>query len=139
MLIPETYVADLQLRLGLYRRLSTLESRADIDAFAAELVDRFGALPAGGRATCSTSWRSRGCAARPASQQVDAGPKGAVLAFRKSAVRQPRGARRLIAQRKRPASRLQPDQKLVFKADWDLPEERLKGVRALVADLAKTA
>ncbi len=45
MLIPETYVADLQLRLGLYRRLSALETRADIDAFAAELVDRFGELP----------------------------------------------------------------------------------------------
>ncbi len=27
VLIPETYVADLQLRLGLYRRLSTLETR----------------------------------------------------------------------------------------------------------------
>ena len=45
VLIPETYVADLQLRLGLYRRLSKLETRADIDRFAAELVDRFGELP----------------------------------------------------------------------------------------------
>ena len=31
-MIPETYVTDLQLRLGLYRRLSTLEKRAEIDA-----------------------------------------------------------------------------------------------------------
>ena len=45
VLIPETYVADLQLRLGLYRRLSTLETRDEIDAFASELVDRFGPLP----------------------------------------------------------------------------------------------
>ena len=45
VLIPESYVADLQLRLGLYRRLSMLEKRSDIDAFAAELVDRFGELP----------------------------------------------------------------------------------------------
>ena len=45
VLIPESYVADLQLRLGLYRRLSLLEKRADIDNFAAELVDRFGELP----------------------------------------------------------------------------------------------
>ena len=45
VLIPESYVADLQLRLGLYRRLSVLEQRSDIDAFAAELVDRFGELP----------------------------------------------------------------------------------------------
>ena len=42
VLIPETYVADLQVRLGLYRRLSTLKEREEIEPFAAELVDRFG-------------------------------------------------------------------------------------------------
>src|SRR3546814_14933553 len=45
VLIPDRYVADLNLRLGLYRRLSNLVDRAEIDAFAAELVDRFGPLP----------------------------------------------------------------------------------------------
>ena len=45
MLIPETYVADLPVRLALYRRSSTLIDRREIDAFAAELIDRFGALP----------------------------------------------------------------------------------------------
>ena len=45
VLIPDTYVSDLQLRLGLYRRLSKLEGRGDIDGFGAELVDRFGELP----------------------------------------------------------------------------------------------
>ena len=43
--IPEDYVADLDLRLGLYRRLSTLETDAEIEAFAAEMIDRFGPLP----------------------------------------------------------------------------------------------
>ena len=33
------------MRLGLYRRLSRLVTRNDIDGFAAELVDRFGPLP----------------------------------------------------------------------------------------------
>src|SRR3546814_12024112 len=45
VLIPDRYVADLNLRLGLYRRLSNLVDRAEIDAFAAALVDRFGPLP----------------------------------------------------------------------------------------------
>ena len=78
VLIPETYVADLQLRLGLYRRLSTLETREEIDGFAAELVDRFGPLPEEVehlldvmeiKALC----RQAGIA------QVDAGPRGAVV------------------------------------------------------------
>ena len=31
--------------MGLYRRLSDIDDRAGIDAFAAELIDRFGDLP----------------------------------------------------------------------------------------------
>ena len=34
---------------------------------------------------------------------------------------------------------VETDHKLVFKADWDLPEARLKGVRSLVAQLAEIA
>ena len=45
ILIPEQYVPDLDLRMGLYRRLGDLDDRQAIDAFAAELIDRFGALP----------------------------------------------------------------------------------------------
>ena len=45
VLIPEDYVADLPVRLALYRRLAELEDEREIDAFAAELIDRFGPLP----------------------------------------------------------------------------------------------
>jgi transcription-repair coupling factor (superfamily II helicase) len=45
VLIPESYVTDLRLRLNLYRRVANLTTRAEIDAFAAELIDRFGKLP----------------------------------------------------------------------------------------------
>src|SRR3546814_8771497 len=45
VLIPEEYVQDLSVRLGLYRRLSLLVEPAEIEAFAAELIDRFGPLP----------------------------------------------------------------------------------------------
>ena len=33
------------VRLGLYRRIGALANQAEIDAFAAELVDRFGKMP----------------------------------------------------------------------------------------------
>src|SRR5690606_17977002 len=45
VLIPEHYVSDLELRLGLYRRLSGLETQDQIESFAAEMIDRFGPLP----------------------------------------------------------------------------------------------
>ena len=43
--IPEGYIADLTMRLSLYRRLSALENEAEIDAMGAEIVDRFGPPP----------------------------------------------------------------------------------------------
>jgi transcription-repair coupling factor (superfamily II helicase) len=137
VLIPESYVADLQLRLGLYRRLSTLEQRADIDAFAVELVDRFGPLPQE-VVHLLDIMEIKGLARQAGLQQVDAGPKGAVLVFRKNEFANPEG---LIAfmHKSRPALKLQPDHKLVFKADWDLPEQRLRGVRVLVQHLAEIA
>ena len=137
VLIPEAYVGDLQVRLGLYRRLSTLDKRPDIDAFAAELVDRFGELPEEVRHLLDVV-EIKGLARQAGLQQVDAGPKGAVIAFRKNQFANPEG---LVAfmQKSRGGVRMQPDHKLVFKADWDLPEARLKGVRALVRQLAEIA
>ena len=137
VLIPEGYVGDLQVRLGLYRRLSTLDKRPDIDAFAAELVDRFGELPQEVRHLLDVV-EIKGLAKQAGLQQLDAGPKGAVISFRKNQFANPEGLV-LFMQKSRGGIRMQPDHKLVFKADWDLPEARLKGVRALVRQLAEIA
>ncbi|HYS45274.1 MAG TPA: transcription-repair coupling factor, partial [Rhizomicrobium sp.] len=45
VLIPEVYVSELNVRLNLYRRLAELRTREELDAFGAELIDRFGPLP----------------------------------------------------------------------------------------------
>ena len=42
VMIPETYVPALDLRMGLYRRLADLEDRTAIDSFAVELVTASG-------------------------------------------------------------------------------------------------
>jgi transcription-repair coupling factor (superfamily II helicase) len=51
ILIPEDYVPDLDLRMGLYRRLNELEDKDSVEAFAAEMIDRFGRCPTR-RRTC---------------------------------------------------------------------------------------
>jgi transcription-repair coupling factor (superfamily II helicase) len=137
VLIPDTYVADLQLRLGLYRRLSKLETRPDIDRFAGELVDRFGELPDEVMHLLDVV-EIKAFAKQGGLQSVDVGPKGAVITFRKSQFSNPQGLVAFLAKSKG-AGRLQPDHKLVFKADWATPAARLTGVRALVRELAAIA
>ena len=138
VLIPESYVSDLQLRLGLYRRLSTLEKRTDIDGFAAELVDRFGELPAGGQAPARRGG-DQGARApgRPATGRCR--PQGRRDRVPQEPVRQPGRASCTSCRSRASRVKLQPDHKLVFRADWPQPEDRLRGVRALVRQLADVA
>ncbi len=43
--LPEEYIADTRLRLGLYKRLAGAPDNAEIDAITDEMEDRFGELP----------------------------------------------------------------------------------------------
>ncbi len=137
VLIPETYVADLQLRLGLYRRLSSIEARPDIDQFAAELTDRFGPLPPEVEHLLDVM-EIKGLCREAGIGKIDAGPKGAVVTFYRNEFANAEGLAAFL-QAKRAVAKLQPDHKLVYRGDWDLPETRFKGVRALVGELADIA
>jgi transcription-repair coupling factor (superfamily II helicase) len=137
ILIPESYVADLQLRLGLYRRLSSLEARVELDAFAAELVDRFGEPPEEVVHLLDVM-EIKGLCRRANIAKIDAGTKGAVVQFRKNEFSNPEGLAKFLVQRKT-AARMERDHKLVFKGDWDLPEKRFAGIKTLAGELAAIA
>jgi transcription-repair coupling factor (superfamily II helicase) len=139
VLIPEAYVADLQVRLGLYRRLSNLTERVDIDAFAAELVDRFGPLPVEVEDLLEIVEIKALCR-RAGVAQIDAGPKGVVIGFRKGRFANPDGLIGYIQSGKPGTIKVQPDQKLVVRADWGADSRRrLDGVRSIVRRLAEIA
>ncbi len=135
VLIPEDYVADLSVRLNLYRRLAELDDESEIDAFGAEMVDRFGPLPDEVRHLLDTVVVKALCR-RANVAKIEAGPKGAVVSFRDDRFANPEGLIGYIHKQGREA-RVRPDMKVVFFADWEEPEDRLKGaariLRALVA------
>jgi len=137
VLIPEDYVADLSVRLALYRRLADLDDERDIDAFGAELVDRFGPLPIEVKHLLDVVGIKALCR-RANVAKVDAGPKGAVLAFRDDRFANPEGLIAFI-QKEGPAARVRPDMKVVFFEDWEQPEERLKGTAEILRQLAAIA
>jgi transcription-repair coupling factor (superfamily II helicase) len=137
VLIPEEYVADLAVRLGLYRRISTLVDRREIDAFAAELIDRFGALPGEVENLLDIIAIKRLC--REAGvEKVEAGPKGAVVSFRNNQFANPAGLVELL-QKHSGTAKVRPDQKLVFIRNWEQPKQRLSGVTSILQALAKLA
>ncbi|MGE0161789.1 MAG: transcription-repair coupling factor [Dongiaceae bacterium] len=137
VLIPESYVADLGVRLGLYRRIAALVDRAEIDAFAAEMIDRFGPLPSEVENLLQVVAMKRLC--RDAGiDKVEAGPKGAVLSFRDNKFARPEKLIAFIGKRQNAIS-VRPDQKLVYRQTWDSATSRVAGVHKLMAEIAALA
>jgi transcription-repair coupling factor (superfamily II helicase) len=137
VLIPEDYVADLSVRLGLYRRLAELEDEQEIDAFGAELVNRFGSMPQEVEHLLKIVAIKSLCR-RANVERIETGPKGAVLQFRDNVFANPEGLIAFIA-REAPAARVRPDQKVVVFNDWEQPEQRLKGTAAVLRKLVAIA
>ena len=90
VLIPEAYVPDLDVRLGLYRRLSALERKVEMEGFAAELIDRFGPLPAEVE-TLMLVVRIKALCKRAGIAKLDGGPKGATVQFHDDKYANPAG------------------------------------------------
>lgn len=137
VMIPESYVSDLQVRMQLYRRLGELTETRDIDEFAAELIDRFGALPEEVESLLKIVLVKSLCR-RANVEKVDAGPKGAVISLRNNEFPNPIALVRFVSDPTQ-LVRLKPDQKLVFSRNWPSANDRLKGAAAILSRLAKLA
>ncbi|MEQ1725940.1 MAG: transcription-repair coupling factor [Sphingopyxis sp.] len=135
--LPETYIPDLGVRMGLYRRLNDLGDRAEIDSFAAEMIDRFGPLPDATQNLLTLMEIKLG-ATHARIAKLDIGPKGALVAFHND---RPPNIDGLIAyaQRLHGTAKLRPDSKLAIMCNWPTPQARLGGALQLSRGLAKLA
>jgi len=137
VLIPEAYVPDLNVRLALYRRLSDAEKSSDREALAAELIDRFGPLPAEAAQLLKVV-AIKGLCREANVAKIDVGPKGAVITFRNDTFKDPMALVQFV-QKNQVAWRIRPDQKVVVKGEWETPEQRLNAAEKVLAELARLA
>ncbi|HEY5817397.1 MAG TPA: TRCF domain-containing protein, partial [Mesorhizobium sp.] len=135
VMIPESYVPDLQLRLALYRRLGDLQSADEIDGFGAEMIDRFGSLPDEVEHLLKIVFIKALC--RQANvEKLDAGPKGVVIHFRKREFANPAGLVRYISEQGSLA-KIRPDHSVVFMREWPSAEKRLSGAAVVMTQLSR--
>ena len=134
VLIPEAYVPDLDVRLGLYRRLSGLSTKVELEGFAAELIDRFGALPREVN-TLMLVVRIKAMCKRAGISKLDGGPKGAVIQFHNDKFASPEGLVAFIEDQ-RGLARVK-DNKIVVQRDWKKDSDKIKGAFAIARDLAE--
>ena len=137
VMIPDDYVPDLHLRLGLYRRLGEITELSEIDAFGAELIDRFGPLPLEVQHLLKIVYIKSLC--RTANvEKLDAGPKGVVVQFRNREFPNPGALVGYIA-RQGIMAKIRPDHSIFFQRDFPTPEKRLAGAAVVMTQLAQLA
>ncbi len=137
VLIPDTWVRDLDVRLVLYRRIAALEDRAGIDDLREELVDRFGELPEEADNLLRII-AIKGDCRRAGIARLDAGPLGAVVAFHQQTFAEPERLIDWITEQNGQA-RMRPDQTLVVTGSWERVRDRLDGAEILASDLSAIA
>lgn len=137
VMIPERYVKDLNLRMSLYRRIAELNDKNDVDAFGAELIDRFGTLPEEVEHLLKIIEIKQYCR-RAGIEKIETGPKGAIISFRNSKFANPGGLIEFLT-KQGSVTKLRPDHKLVYVRKWSKIENRLIGSLNLSKALAKIA
>ncbi|MDA5094804.1 transcription-repair coupling factor [Aliiroseovarius sp. KMU-50] len=133
VLIPDSYVPDLDVRLGLYRRLSSLSTKVELEGFAAELIDRFGKLPKEVN-TLLLVVRIKAMCKRAGIAKLDGGPKGATIQFHNDKFANPKGLVEFI-QAQNGLAKVR-DNKIVVRRDWRKTSDKIKGAFAIAQDLA---
>lgn len=137
VMIPDDYVPDLDLRMALYRRINEVETVAEIEPFAAELIDRFGPLPLA-TANLLTLIEIKLNARTAYIAKIDCGPRGALVSFWNDSFPKIEGLLAYVA-RLQGTAKLRPDSKLVVSRVWADPQARLHGALQLSRGLAKVA
>ena len=134
IMIPDDYVPDLAVRMALYRRLNDARDKPEIESLAAEMIDRFGALPEA-TANLVKLIEIKHQAIEACIAKVDVGARGTLVSFHEDRFPDPAG---LIAyvERLQGTARLRPDMKLVINRAWCDPQSRLNGLLQLTKGLS---
>ena len=132
-LIPENFVADVSLRMSLYRRLGRLREADEIEIFGEELEDRFGVLPVEVKRLLGVV-RVKVLCRRAGVERMEVGERGVVIKFRNDRFADPAGLARWM-ESCGDSVWLRPDHHLVWQGDWK-EEERLNVCLKLTEFLA---
>jgi transcription-repair coupling factor (superfamily II helicase) len=133
IIIPEKYVADLGIRLGLYKRIANLLSVEDIKEIREELIDRFGPIPEEVENLLQTVEIKQICKLCNI-ERIDAGAKGFTVMFHNNNFKNVDKLMSFIAQQMG-IVKVRPDQKLFIERNLSNYKMRLETIKKYVAKI----
>jgi transcription-repair coupling factor (superfamily II helicase) len=133
-LLPADYVADVQTRLALYKRIAAAADAAALDELQTEVGDRFGALPAAAQQLFHVARLTQRCRAAGI-RRLDVGPGTSHVVFEEKNQVDPGAVIRLI--QRDPKYRLEGSLKLRISVGAT-PETRYQWAASLLGQLLGT-
>ena len=133
IMVPETYVRDLGVRLGLYKRIGDIADKSGLDDIREELIDRFGKLPEEVDNLLKTVEIKQLC--RSANiEKIDAGAKGVLITLRNNTFAKPDKLIDFIS-RQFGAVKIRPDQKIFIEKNLESYAVRVETIKNFVTKL----
>ncbi|MGX5913799.1 transcription-repair coupling factor [Aliidiomarina sp. Khilg15.8] len=132
-LLPHDYIADVNIRLSLYKRIAGAKSDDDLKDLQIEMIDRFGLLPDAAKNLIRTS-ELRIQAEPLGIRKIEVGPKGGHIEFSDQAQVDPG---RIIAMLQKQPQHFAMDgpSRLRVKQGVEDTQERIKLVQSLLREL----
>ncbi|MEC8225002.1 MAG: TRCF domain-containing protein, partial [Pseudomonadota bacterium] len=134
-LLPDDYIHDVNVRLGIYKRIASCANLNDMDELQVELIDRFGLLPDATKNLFSLQ-QLKLQASNIGIKKIEANPKGGYFEFSQHTKVNPSFIIGLI-QSAPQVYKMDGANKLRFAISEANPRERLKMVTAMIADFEK--
>lgn len=132
-LLPEDFVPDVHLRLMLYKRIASTDSRAELDELQVELIDRFGLLPTPAKNLLRIA-AIKQTAKRLGIDKIDAADAGGYLIFGQQSQIDPVALVQLV-QNASHGYQLRGSHRLQFAWDTHSLEERFDAIETLLERL----
>ena len=134
-LLPEDYIADVNTRLSLYKRLASCTSQDDIDEFQVECIDRFGLLPEPAKNLIEVA-EIKLKAHALGILKVDLSAQGGTIEFKETTKVNP-GYIISLVQTKPNTFKFEGSQKLRLVKKTETAKERIAFISDIIADFAK--
>jgi transcription-repair coupling factor (superfamily II helicase) len=133
--LPDTYIADVHVRLSLYKRIAAASDEAALDDLTAEIIDRFGALPPSAQHLLRIA-RLKLTARALGIRRLDLGPQGGYVLFERENRVEPTAVVRMVQKNPR-EFRLEGALKLRVTRAVETDEGRFKFAAELLKSLGK--
>ena len=133
--LPDTYIADVHVRLSLYKRIAAATDEAALDDLTAEIIDRFGALPPSAQHLLRIA-RLKLMARALGIRRLDLGSQGGYVLFERVNQVEPTAVVRMVQKNPR-EYRLEGALKLRVTRAVETDEGRFKFAAELLKQLGK--